>query len=110
MPARCNDLEQSHLAALLSARSAHVACEATGKIAGCLDRNNARMRYHAFRAQGLGVGTGMHWSVDAAHTTHALRCCILGGGCENYRAQRGQTPEKPGQRRTPDDERQPRVP
>lgn len=106
----CNDFEQSHLAALLSTWNAHAGCAASSEFDDCLDRNHARMHNHAFRVQGLGVGTETYWSVDAVHTTLSLRCCILWGGYENYWPQRAQTPKRRGLRRPPDDERQPRRP
>jgi hypothetical protein len=59
------------------------------------EKNKERMRYKAFRQQGLFVGSGvveagcravigqrlkqsgMHWTVEAANNIIALRCCIL---------------------------------
>jgi len=66
------------------------------------ERNAARMRYPAFRAQGLFVGSGvveagckevigsrlkrsgMFWTVRGANAILALRCCRLSGRFEDY--------------------------
>jgi len=70
------------------------------------EHNAQRMRYPAFRAQGLFVGSGvveagcksvvatrlkrsgMFWTVCGANTIIALRCCRLSGRFENYWAAR----------------------
>jgi hypothetical protein len=80
------------------------------KCLGYLWANRRRMRYPAFRAQGLctstavveagckvAIGTrlkraGMHWSVRGANAIIALRCCKLSGRFEDFwerRAERG---------------------
>jgi hypothetical protein len=66
------------------------------------ERNAERMRYPAFRAQGLFVGSGvveagckqvigarlkrsgMFWTVRGANAIIALRCCRLSGRLEDY--------------------------
>ncbi len=66
------------------------------------DKNKERMRYSAFRSQGLFVGSGvveagcrtvigqrlkqsgMHWTVRGANTIIALRCCILSNRWEDF--------------------------
>lgn len=66
------------------------------------ERNAARMRYPAFRAQGLFVGSGvveagckqvigsrlkrsgMFWTVRGANAIIALRCCRISGRFEDY--------------------------
>jgi hypothetical protein len=71
------------------------------------ERNAERMRYPAFRAQGLFVGSGvveagckivigarlkrsgMFWSVRGANAIIALRCCRLTRRFEDYWADRG---------------------
>lgn len=73
---------------------------------GYLRNNQARMRYPAFRAQGLCVSTGvveagckiaigtrlkragMRWTVDGADAIIALRCCRLSGRFDNFWARR----------------------
>jgi hypothetical protein len=70
------------------------------------ERNTARMRYPAFRAQGLFVGSGvveagcktvigsrlkcsgMFWTVRGANAIIALRCCRLSRRFEDYWAAR----------------------
>ena len=69
-------------------------------------RNTARMRYPAFRAQGLFIGSGvveagcktligtrlkrsgMFWTVQGANAIIALRCCRLSRRFEDYWASR----------------------
>jgi hypothetical protein len=84
--------------------------EAVRKCIGYLWTNRRRMRYPAFRAQGLctstavveagckvAIGTrlkraGMHWSVRGANAIIALRCCKLSGRFEDFwerRAEQG---------------------
>jgi hypothetical protein len=66
------------------------------------EKNKERMRYKAFRKQGLFVGSGvveagcravigqrlkqsgMHWTVGAANNIIALRCCILSNRWEDF--------------------------
>lgn len=73
---------------------------------GYIRNNQARMRYPAFRAQGLCVSTGvveagckvaigtrlkragMRWTVDGADAIIALRCCRLSGRFDNFWARR----------------------
>jgi hypothetical protein len=70
------------------------------------ERNAQRMRYPAFRAQGLFVGSGvveagcrtvigarlkcsgMFWTVRGANAITALRCCRLSRRFEDYWADR----------------------
>lgn len=83
-------------------------CEAAGKCADYLQRNQQRMRYPEFQAQGLctssgvveagckvTVGTrlkraGMHWSLTGANAIIALRCCRLSGRFEDFWQRRAQ--------------------
>jgi hypothetical protein len=76
--------------------------EEVRKCIGYLWANRRRMRYPAFRAQGLctstavveagckvAIGTrlkraGMHWSVRGANAIIALRCCKLSGRFEDF--------------------------
>jgi hypothetical protein len=73
-----------------------------GNEADYFQRNAGRMRYPAFRAQGLFVGSGvveagcktvvatrlkrsgMFWTVCGANAIIALRCCRLSGRFEDY--------------------------
>jgi hypothetical protein len=82
-----------------------VHAESNDEARTCLDyvtRNQNRMRYPDFRAQGLctstgvveagckvAIGTrlkrsGMHWTVAGADAIIALRCCKLSGRFENF--------------------------
>jgi len=76
--------------------------EALRKCIGYLWTNRRRMRYPAFRAQGLctstgvleagckvAIGTrlkraGMHWTLQGANAIIALRCCKLSGRFEDF--------------------------
>ncbi len=76
--------------------------EEVRKCIGYLWANRRRMRYPAFRAQGLCTSTavveagckvvigtrlkraGMHWSVRGANAIIALRCCKLSGRFEDF--------------------------
>jgi len=78
------------------------------KCIGYLWANRRRMRYPAFRAQGLctstavveagckvAIGTrlkraGMHWTVRGANAIIALRCCKLSGRFEDFWERRAQ--------------------
>ena len=82
--------------------------EEVRKCLGYLWTNRRRMRYPAFRAQGLctstavveagckvAIGTrlkraGMHWSVRGANAIIALRCCKLSGRFEDFWERRAQ--------------------
>ncbi len=77
-------------------------CEEARKCADYIQRNQQRMRYPEFQAQGLctssgvveagckvTVGTrlkraGMHWSLRGANAIIALRCCRLSGRFEDF--------------------------
>lgn len=85
-----------------------VHCEEARKCADYLYRNQHRMRYPEFQAQGLctssgvveagcklTVGTrlkraGMHWSLRGANAIIALRCCRLSGRFEDFWERRAQ--------------------
>ena len=90
------------LAAQYRARRDPTKREEVRKCIGYLWANRRRMRYPAFRAQGLctstavveagckvAIGTrlkraGMHWSVRGANAIIALRCCKLSGRFEDF--------------------------
>jgi hypothetical protein len=81
-------------------------CDEARKCAEYIQRNQRRMRYPEFHAQGLctssgvveagckvTVGTrlkraGMHWSLRGANAIIALRCCRLSGRFEDFWARR----------------------
>jgi len=83
-------------------------CEQARQCADYLQRNQHRMRYPEFQAQGLctssgvveagckvTVGTrlkraGMHWSLGGANAIIALRCCRLSGRFEDFWEHRAQ--------------------
>lgn len=92
------------LVAVLQKHAAHN--DEARRCLGYLRNNQARMRYPAFRAQGLCVSTGvveagckvaigtrlkragMRWTVDGADAIIALRCCRLSGRFDNFWARR----------------------
>ena len=101
--ARCHELEAGRLDYLLQvlrSRAGH--CEPAQRCADYVERNRDRMRYAAFRAQGLCVASGvveagcktvigtrlkragMHWTVAGANAIIALRCCKLSGRYEDF--------------------------
>ena len=108
---RHTELEAGHLAALLQALRTHAPVNAEAqKCLEYIERNRHRMRYPAFRAQGLCTSTGvveagckvaigarlkragMHWTMAGANAIIALRCAQLSGRFEDFcerRAQRG---------------------
>src|ERR1035438_9633809 len=101
--ARCADLDDGKLHAIIHALQPHTAsfAEAT-KCAGYIFRNRARMRYPKFHAQGLCTSTGvleagckvvvgtrlkragMHWTVKGADAIIALRRSKLSGRFEDF--------------------------
>ncbi len=97
------NLDAGHLRALCHALRPHRPTQPEAR--RCweyLVRHRARMRYPAFRAQGLcvssgvveagckvAIGTrlkraGMHWTVAGADAIIALRCCLLSGRFEDF--------------------------
>jgi hypothetical protein len=100
---RHTELDAGRLAAIVNALRRHAATSAeAAKGIGYIVRNRRRLRYPAFRAQGLCVSTGvveagcktaigkrlkqsgMHWSVAGADAIIALRCCKLSGRFEDF--------------------------
>jgi len=110
--ARCVDrLDRGKIEALVKIlRAVQPASAQLAKIVGneadYFQRNANRMRYPAFRAQGLFIGSGvveagcktvigarlkcsgMFWTVRGANNIAALRCCRLSGNFEDYWADR----------------------
>jgi hypothetical protein len=111
--ARCLDrLERGKIEALMKIlRDSQPGIDELPKIianeAEYFERNAERMRYPAFRAQGLFVGSGvveagcktvigarlkcsgMFWTVRGSNAITALRCCRLSHRFEDYWADRG---------------------
>jgi hypothetical protein len=106
---RHEDLDAGRLRALCHALRPHVAAHPEAR--RCWEyvvHHRARMRYPAFRAQGLcvssgvveagckvAIGTrlkraGMHWTVAGADAIIALRCGILSGRFEDFWERRAQ--------------------
>ena len=100
---RRDELDEGKIDAVLAALRVHA--EAHDEARKCLNRiarNQRRMRYPEFRAQGLcvssgvveagckrAIGTrlkraGMHWTVAGADAIIALRCCKLTGRFEDF--------------------------
>ena len=107
--ARHAELDAGHLSRIVAAlgnqyrsRRDPTKREEVRKCIGYLWANRRRMRYSAFRAQGLctstavveagckvAIGTrlkraGMHWTVRGANAIIALRCCKLSGRFEDF--------------------------
>jgi hypothetical protein len=100
---RRDELDEGKIDAVLAALQVHA--QANHEARKCLDyvtRNQLRMRYPEFRAQGLcvssgvveagckvAIGTrlkraGMHWTAAGADAIIALRCCKLSGRFEDF--------------------------
>jgi hypothetical protein len=100
---RRDELDEGKIDAVLAALQVHA--QANHEARKCLDyvtRNQLRMRYPEFRAQGLcvssgvveagckvAIGTrlkraGMHWTAPGADAIIALRCCKLSGRFEDF--------------------------
>ena len=100
---RREELDEGKIDAVLAALQVHA--QANHEARKCLDyvtRNQLRMRYPEFRAQGLcvssgvvepgckvAIGTrlkraGMHWTAAGADAIIALRCCKLSGRFEDF--------------------------
>jgi hypothetical protein len=100
---RRDELDEGRLDAVLAALRAHASNhDAARRGLDYFIRNQSRMRYPLFRAQGLcvasgvveagckvAIGTrlkraGMHWTVAGADAIIALRCCKLSGRFDDY--------------------------
>jgi len=100
--ARCAELDDGKLRALIHELRADDSCTEAIKCALYIFRNRARMRYPKFHALGLCTSTGvleagckvaignrlkrsgMHWSVSGANAIIALRCSKLSGRFEDF--------------------------
>jgi hypothetical protein len=100
---RHQELDDGRLRPLLRALNRHAPrCEPARKCVDYIKKNQPRMRYAEFHAQGLctstgvveagckvAIGTrlkrtGMHWSLPGANSIIALRCCKLSGRFEDF--------------------------
>jgi len=107
---RHDDLDAGRLRAVCHALHTHAATHAEARRCWEYVRHHrARMRYPAFRDQGLCVSsgvveagckvaigtrlkrTGMHWTVAGANAIIALRCCRLSGRFEDFWERRSAT-------------------
>lgn len=100
---RHDELDEGRLNSVMDELRVHA--DANDEASKCLEyltRNETRMRYPSFRAQGLcvssgvleagckvAIGTrlkraGMHWTVAGANAIIALRCCKLSGRFEDF--------------------------
>jgi len=100
--ARCTELDDGKLHAIVHALRPHDSSAEATKCALYIFRNRARMRYPKFHAQGLCTSTGvleagckvvigtrlkragMRWSVSGANAIIALRCSKLSGRFEDF--------------------------
>jgi len=101
--ARCTELDDGRLHAIVHALRPHAASSAEAtKCAMYIFHNRARMCYPKFHAQGLCTSTGvleagckvvvgtrlkragMHWTVNGANAIIALRCSKLSGRFEDF--------------------------
>ena len=106
---RHQELDAGQLQRLGQALRGHATrCEEARKCADYIQRNEHRMRYPAFHAQGwctssgvveagckVTVGTrlkraGMHWTLRGANAIIALRCCRLSARFEDFWERRAQ--------------------
>ena len=103
---RRDELDDGRLGALLRALRRHEGRDEARRCIDYIRRNRHRMRYPAFRASGLCVGSGvleagcknvvgtrfkrpgMHWSVAGVNAMAALRCCVLSNRFDNFWARR----------------------
>ena len=100
---RHEELDQGRIRHLVRALNRHQdSCAEARKCIGYLQRNQQRLRYAKFEAQGLctssgvveagckvAIGTrlkraGMHWTVRGANAIIALRCSKLSGRFEDF--------------------------
>ena len=99
---RRDELDDGRIGALLRALRRHEGCDDARRCIDYIRRNRDRMRYPAFRAMGLCVGSGvleagcknvvgtrfkrpgMHWSVPGVDAMAALRCCVLNDRLDDF--------------------------
>jgi hypothetical protein len=107
--ARCDELDEGKLLAIVRALGPHVVTSPeAARCRSYIHRNRARMRYPQFRKQNLctstgvleagckvAIGTrlkrvGMHWTLAGANAIIALRCVRLSGRFEDFWERRNQ--------------------
>ncbi len=100
---RRDELDQGRFDDLLAALQEHAdSCDEAQKTLDYFNNNRKKMRYPAFRAQGLCVSTGvleggcksviaarlknggMHWTVHGANAVIALRCAIRSNRFDDF--------------------------
>ena len=99
---RRDELDDGRLGALLRALRRHQRHDEARRCIGYIRANRHRMRYPAFRAMGLCVGSGvveagckhvvatrfkrpgMHWSVPGVDAMAALRCSVLNHRLDDF--------------------------
>ena len=107
--ARCAELDDGKLHAIMHALRPHANSSAATKCALYIHRNRQRMRYPRFRQQELctssgvleagckvSIGTrlkraGMHWTLKGANAIIALRCCQLSGRFQDFWERRNES-------------------
>jgi hypothetical protein len=106
---RCKELDEGRLSAIVRVLRPHAkGCTEATRCRTYIVRNRHRMRYPQFHKQGLctssgvleagckvAIGTrlkrsGMHWTLNGANNTIALRCCRLSGRFEDFWERRNQ--------------------
>ena len=106
----CAALSEGRLDDVLAALRKHGGSDEARRCAGHVETNRARMRYPAFRAAGLPVGSGvvesacgavagrlkrggMRWAVErGANPVLTLRCWWLDGRCDGFFKARARPP------------------
>ena len=99
---RRDELDHGRIGALLRALRRHAGRDEARRCIDYIRRNRHRMRYPAFRASNLCVGSGvleagcknvvgtrfkrpgMHWSVPGVDAMAALRCCVLSNRLDDF--------------------------
>ena len=104
---RRDELDDGRIGAVVRALRRHAGRDEARRCIDYVQRNRHRMRYPAFRAMGLCVGSGvveagckhvvgtrckrpgMHWSVAGVNAIAALRCAVLSNRFDDFWRRRG---------------------